>query len=250
MDEKIVRALEEVDVCLSLLRAALVSAEVANRTWREFPATIPGGVDEWPIKNMIEKVETQAARDAVNEVARRRFPGLPCRADEWARRFGETELPLPDLPGWFVGQVGPTAREVTWRHILAEARRTLYRVGEWRENRREAKLRGSHLSVQVYVWNNAYSDVWHNNTYRYTESLNSLEAVIGHAENPDMYRAVRHYFARALEAQEEVGLSDTWWTLCPKIRTFKNGRLDLYLRDAELAAKVKAILEGADADPA
>lgn len=245
MAEKIARALEEVDVCLSLLRAALVSAGVANDAWREATGHEYGGeVDEWDIVNLIKKIETQAAKHAINEVARRRFPGLPYRAEEWAREFAETELPLPDLPEWFTEQVGPTAREVTWEHMLAEARCTLYRVGEWRENRREAKLQGSRLSVQLYVWSNAYSSIWHNDTYRHAERLDGLEAVVVHALDAECYRPLSwRALVSTVGSQTEPDTTYTGWVLCPKIRTFKNGRLDLHLRDAELATKVKAILE-------
>lgn len=65
-----------------------------------------------------------------------------------------------------------------------------------------------------------------------------VRRILGLGERGALYHPVA--------AQTEPSKVGTNWACAPQIRTFKNGRFDIWLRDEALTLKVKGILENND----
>lgn len=250
------RFLGEVEVMLRVLRAAQVSVVKANETWKEATGNEYGPLKYWDMDNVAAAATSDAIKNVVMRIVEQRFSGLPYDPGEWAHKFAKAveEIPtlnLEDLPHWFIQQVEPTARERIWEYLLKGARASCPRVGQWSDQKREAKLttfKGSgltRLTLRIYVWADSYG-TWCNRAW-VGYSLLGLEAVICHVLDPQWYewwgRCAR-YLRPAAHTQQEIGVAWTHWPVAPKIRTYKNGRFDIWFRDEETAVKVKALLEG------
>lgn len=238
------QALRQAELCIESLQRALDHAERANLAWQRVTgneyATL---VDHYHLRTLIEGTRTRAATAAVSQVARRQFPGLPCKPDDWAKQALEADVALVDVATWYAEQVEPTAQQDTWTHMLNSARQMLQRVGEWRERRYEAKQSGSRLTLCLCAWRISFGREWSNNAHDCRDRLLGLEAVIRYADGVDFGLGGTGSLYHAVTSQPAPGTVQTAWVPAPRVTTFKNCRFDLYLRDEALALKIKGILD-------
>lgn len=242
------QALRQVEVCIESLERALEQAEQANVAWRTLTGSHYANlVDHYNLSTFIDATRERVATQAVLQVTGQRFPQLPCNPKRWAKQALEADVALVDIGAWYAEQVGPTADQKAWDHMLEKARLTVLRVGVWSEQRREAKISKNRLTVSVHVWRQRYSNgEWHVEHYYLRDPLYGLEAVIRYADGVDFGLGGRGAFHHPVVAQTEPGKVVTSWACAPHVRTFKNNRFDIWLRDEALALKVKAILENKD----
>lgn len=252
-------SLFQTDLCIAALERALEHAKQSEVAWQEETGSpYRALVDKRRIENLLHESQMRVATEIISYVALMRFPNFPLDAEGWARKALDDALPISKISDWFIGQVAGVADEKAQEQTLALARRILYRVGEWDDHKFEAKLLGCRLSLQAYIWNrwrgperwrnnlHRYLESWHNNFHRYLDEVRCLDIVIRHADSPIVCMSQARaagFLSRALADQKEAGGSLTGWSLAPRLQTYKNGRLDIWLRDEELASKVKAILE-------
>jgi len=246
MSEKEIPGIEQAQACIKYLEQALEQAATANLAWQHLTGfEYAKLVDHYQIDNLIDASRERVGTEIIGHVSSRCFPGLPCKPKEWYDKAGEAEVGLAGMAAWYIGQVGPTAQEDTWTYRLKEARRMLKRVGDWREQRYEVKQAGRRLSLLLSVWTQRYGGEWANRHYDYSDQVHGLEAVIRYADGVDFGLGGRGALYHALYQQIEVGQDLTHWACAPQVRTFKNGRFDIWLRDEKLASKVKALLDHA-----
>lgn len=239
------KAIDEVVLCIKSLREAMEHAQIANAAWHEHTGCSYNVIVEYQhrLADLPSRVEQYAATRLISWIAQERFPGLPVMPEKWAREALDAGIPLGEITAWFADQVAPDAKKKIWANALHQARTMLYRVGDWSENRREAKISHSRLSLQLCFWRQKYGGTWRNQFYdSYVRgALRGLETVIRRANASD--DCPRERLLDALTYQDTPGKAATSWVLTPYVRTFKNGRFDIWLRDEVLAQKVKAILE-------
>jgi len=244
MSDNEIRGVAEALVCIDYLVRALEQAVNANLAWQ----TVTGFeyaslVHDHKLSQFIEQTRKRVGTEIIGHVSTQRFPGLPCDAEAWYYKALEAKIGLAQIGIWYGQQVGPTAQEDTWKHMLKQARFAVPRVGEWGENRREAKLSGRRLSLEVSTWRQSYDCRWDHNLYNCRDQLKGLEAVIRYADGVDFGLGGRGALYHPLVQQTEPGKVATNWACAPQVRTFKNDRFDIWLRDEVLALKVKAILD-------
>ena len=237
-------ALEHAELCIAFLKRALKHAEAANTAWQQATGpTYNTLVKSHEIDTLVRSSMHWAAQNVICLVRQERFPALPINIDKWAGEAVEANVPLAELAEWFADQVGPDADEKTWAHLLMGARQSLYRVGTWNDNRHEAQLSGCRLSLQIHLWRKWSGHEWHNDSYAGSNQLRGLETVISRTDNPNAPLKPTGILLKVALCQSEPCRSFTGWHLAPYIRTYKNGRFDIWLRDEVLAVKIKAVLE-------
>lgn len=229
MDKNMQRALEQTESALQYLEKAEEMAELANAAWNKITSSkyvqLLGTLSP---SDMAKSRRKRAIARLIAYVAGKRFPGLPCSTPichQWAKKAMDAHVALPHISNWFAGQVAPTAEEEIWKHMLNEAQKMLSHVGSLRLNRREAVRWGRRLGLRFHTRN----------------SLRGLEAVISRMANSEI--PTDDFLLSVVDRQERPGRSATGWNLAPHIQTFRNDRFDIWLRDDELACRVKDILE-------
>lgn len=231
----------------TLIAEAELKGDELDAVWQDFTGQQHGSIVHQSLQELSGAIQYHALQTALDHANNQLWPYLDVSKLEWMEMLRNTDLHPTHILAKFIGKVNMTAEANIYAKAYRKARNLIPKQRRsytgWIHSLDPPK--GQVMKLRCQLWDaGRYVPGWTYKSWQ-REYLIGLEIITRKAAGQKSIACVRMSIVNAaIRLTAEPCVTFTGWSLIPQVRTFKNGRLDVTFRDAELAQAVADVLNG------